>query len=64
MMVITHQSLSASYIINSDGSQLSDVQITSPNSLNDYVAFAQPAIVADKLHFFGGVSDFRQVTLI
>ena len=64
MMVITHQSLSTSYIINGDGSQRSYVQITMPNSPWDSVAFAQPAIVADKLHFFGGVADYRQVTLI
>jgi len=61
MMVITHQSLSASYIINGDGSQRSDVQIASPNSSNDFVAHAQPAIVADKLHFFGGVNDYRNI---
>jgi hypothetical protein len=64
MMVITHQSLSASYIINGDGSQRSDVQISSPDSSNDYAPHAQPAIVADKLHLFGGAStDYRKVSL-
>ena len=64
-MVIVHdQSLSDSYIINGDGSQRLDVQITSPDGASaDYAAHAQPAMVAGKLHLFGGwTGDDRKVS--
>ena len=56
-MVITHLDLRDSYMIISDGSQRTDVQITTPNGSDAYYAeYAQPAIVAGKLYLFGGIS--------
>ena len=58
------ESLSASYIINGDGSQRSDVVITSPNNVDNYTRNAQSVVVAGQLHLFGGVyADSRKVNL-
>ena len=57
-------SLIASYIINGDGSQRSDVGITSPNNVDIYTRNAQSVVVAGQLHLFGGVyADSRKVNL-
>jgi hypothetical protein len=55
IMVIPND-LSASYIINGDGSQRSNVQLTWPedDTGNYYASRARFAIVADQLHLFGG----------
>ena len=59
------KSLSASYIINSDGSTTSSVQLTTPNNVDNYAERALPAVVAGQLYLFGGVAgDNRKVRLI
>ena len=59
------KSLSASYIINGDGSTISSVQLTTPNNVDNYAERALPAVVAGQLYLFGGVAgDNRKVRLI
>ena len=63
--MVINLSLSASYIINGDGSQKSDVQITSPNNIDDYARRARSAVVKGQLHLFGGYKgDYRKVRLL
>ena len=61
-MVIS-QSLSASYIINGDGSHRSFVFLTSPKNKNNYASNARSAVVAGQLYLFGGeIGDYRKVS--
>ena len=48
------ESLKDSYVINGDGSMMSTAQIHSPSQKNDYLAYSASAVVAGKLHIFGG----------
>jgi hypothetical protein len=63
--MVINNSLGDSYIINGDGSQKSDVQITLPNNVDSYTYFARSAVVAGQLHLFGGSNvDVRKVSLL
>ena len=51
------------YIINGDGSQRSDVQISMPNNDVDYAYYMQTAVVAGQFYLFGGMIDVQNVSL-
>ena len=62
--MVIPSSLSASYVINGDGSQRFDVQLTAPAVDNSdlYVKSARSAVVMGQLYFFGGngIDDTRK----
>ena len=56
--------LSASYVINGDGSKFSDVQINTTSNISPDYSFAsgaKSAVVQGKLHLFGGWRNNRRI---
>ena len=52
--MVIWESLEDSYVINGDGSMMSTAQIHSPSQKNNYLQYSASAVVAGRLHIFGG----------